>query len=654
MAKKDMNLGNIREKKKQLNDFYSSAGKLSSKQVDNLKKELSTNDRITLSNKEIEESIKKINSNYEDSVKNVEKLKVEQEAEYAIMQKKLGLSDDMMSLYKGINNYQKKLNDYQEKSIVSMRNMRKMNLSEIFSNPLKAMDNFSVGLMNKVIDGTKGTFEFLAKQSQELSGVFENITGDIEQMGNLGANSFNAMGQEIVGLQPAMQETGSSGNSMLEQIQTGALLVDTMGISQIQQGLAGTRGSMVATGATGTGMLAKLRGGFMALGGVAKTVGATILASLGSIAVVMAPILAIQAVVGGLIKMFELMNKFNFGGMAGEFGAAMAQIKQMWKIFEINIMETLEPLEPLFSSIFGGIADMMVGFVDVVTSVFGGFFDGLVSGLGGVKDMGGAFESMIGVVKPLLESIGSVLQPIFEVIGMITGVLMSALIPAFSVIGAIAIPIFEVIGGILKVISWSLGLVMDLMGKWNELTMQLFKPLIKIGEIIKDWIVDKWENFVTGIKLFGEMFETYVIDQWENFVTGIKLFGEMFKTYVIDQWESAIQKVKEFISLILGIELAKEKREEITSGISPTKQAEIERQKYITEREVNFVNRDVDELVGKEAKSTEKNSYNNVVNNKSNQITINNYVKDKKTAREATRNQNRQLNQSFNILAQRG
>jgi len=167
MAKKDMNLENARAKKKSLTDFYQTAGKLSSKQVQNLKKELSSSEQINLSNKEIEDTINRINKKQETTIKNHEKVKVIQEAELKILQQKLGLSDSMMKLYKGLESYQEKLTAFQSKSLSKMRDMKKLDLTEMFKNPMKAMDNFSIGILEGAIN--------LGKYALPLFGIEKGV-----------------------------------------------------------------------------------------------------------------------------------------------------------------------------------------------------------------------------------------------------------------------------------------------------------------------------------------------------------------------------------------------------------------------------------------------------------------------------------------------
>lgn len=368
MAKKNVNLDNMIKRKKELRSYYNDAGKLSSQNVKNLTKELGSSNKIALSNKEIEKSIRKINDEHEKTLKTQEQIKVEQAAQYEILKQQLGLTKEQMNIYVSIENFQNKIQDVNKKSLSVFKNMDSMDFSKIFKNPMAAMDAFSVGLVDKVLNTGKTGF---LKLSQ-------------------GMNLFKG------------------------------------GIKGVIPALGGMKGIL------------------MGLGGV--------LASTG----ILAGILAIQVAVAGVVKMFDVMMKFNFGGIATEFGAAFAQIKNIWKIFEINIMKTLEPIEPIFRELFGGLASFVVTAFSTITEIFGGFFEGFTKSFGDVEKSAGGFKDVFSSLIPILKTMGSTLQPIFSVIGKITGSLFQLLIPAFKLLGAVVPPLLKVIMFALDPIIWAI------------------------------------------------------------------------------------------------------------------------------------------------------------------------------------------------------
>jgi hypothetical protein len=625
MAKKDMNLENARAKKKSLTDFYQTAGKLSSKQVQNLKKELSSSEQINLSNKEIEDTINRINKKQETTIKNHEKVKVIQEAELKILQQKLGLSDSMMKLYKGLESYQEKLTAFQSKSLSKMRDMKKLDLTEMFKNPMKAMDNFSIGILEGAINLGKYALPLfgIEKGVLKLEKSWLGIGDTIKKQQEIGENFIDKIKEPLGAFYKQFLKIKEEGFG--KTIGKGFESMKNMGIDSFQNlrkgfgtsfknmssHFAGFKKGVIpgfkGLGKSGMSAISKIKvglGGMKGLlaGGAKAAVGfgVTLTALAAKFAIVAAPIIAIQAAVAGLIKMFDIMFKFNFGGIAGEFGAAMAKIQHIWKVFEINIMKVLEPLEPLFRDVFGGIADFVVYAMELATDLFTGFFEGFVDSFKGLEDSGEGLKKMFGFMKPLLDTLTEAIKPMYALIGQITGILIQVLVPVLSLIGYIAIPIFKGIGIQLKIVSFLIGGTLSLLQKIGMAFYKMGEPFRELGEKIKEYAIDKI------------------------------------------QW--MIDLVKELISLIPGMDL-EEKTKQAEELNKPKKLEMTSEVDYVMKKEVTVMTNDGNGGTG--------NLYNNN-NQRNNSININNNVNDRRTAIEMSNNQNRQITDAFSIMSLRG
>jgi hypothetical protein len=400
LAKKEMNLDKARQVKSDLTSAYSEMGKLSSSEIGNLQKKISSSEKLAMSNKEIVNTIKNVNKELENSIRLQSELVVKQETEYEIMQKKLGLSDGQMNIYKSLDKYQMGLNQHHAKTINLFKNMQGMNLSKIFSNPMAAMDKLALGMQNKIINVAK-----------------VGVSGSIKGIG------------------------------------------------------------VAAAGA------------------------------LKSFALFTAPLLAIQIVVAGLIKMFDVMMKFNFGGIASQFGVAFAKIEHIWKVFEINIINTLKPLEPLFSEIFGGVADIIVTVVELVTEVFGSFFQGFVDSFKDIEGTSSGFMSVFEQIKPIFEEVAKALEPIFNILGQVTGLLIQSLVPIFKIIGAIALPIFKLIGISLKSMTPILEFIIDLLDKYISYLSDVGDIFMWLSDLFMEYlmpIIEKFSSFMEKFNVFNK------------------------------------------------------------------------------------------------------------------------------------------------------
>lgn len=541
MAKKDMNLDNVRAAKRELGEFYREAGKLSNSNVQNLSKELSNTKQIALSNKEIEAEIKKVNKEYEKKLKLQEQIIVKQETEYEIIQKKLGLNDSFMNFYKGIDKYQKDLNSKHEKTNKLFKDMGGINLSKIFTNPLAAMDNFSLKMINSVL--------------------------------NTGKNAVGGLGKFI--------STATSNKAGL----------------------------------------------FAGLAGAVKGVGASAGVAAIAFAKFTLPLLAIQAVVGGLIKMFDVMMKFNFGGIASQFGVAFAKIEHIWKVFEINIINTLKPLEPMFSEIFGNVADILVTVVTIVTDVFGSFFKGFVDGFGIVEGSTKGFISVFEGIMPVLESVGEVLKPVFEIIGKLTSLLMMALLPQFKLILAVAKPIFKTLEFLLKPVLFVIDLIVKRMEDKMKNMMLLQNVVRGLFSIFKTGLgvimppimnlLDKaFKPMKEIISFIGDIF----MERWSTFVDLLTPISDFFTEKILPP----LEKIKAIIDYTIGF-LAEEGKKDSERGV-------LEREGRVSDMATTInspkISRDV--------------------------ITINNTVDSKDTGLAMARMQKDQLEQAYDMATQRG
>lgn len=510
MAKKDMNLDNMKAREQELNSYYESKGKLANKDIMSLTKELSINKQINLSNKEIEKTLRAINEQRVKGVKSQEKLKVQQELEKKLLQEKLGLNNSMMKVYNSLDSYQGKLNSHLNKTHSLFKGMSGINLKEIFTDPLGSMDKFSGALINKVVNVGKSGLEGMGVTIKGMKGAFNDVkhAGTIFSMqlgedtnkikGNLGG-----VGQMLLGVNNSFRSfTGGAKNGISQLGKAFGGLKG--GVGTVADGFSNLRGIFGnVKGAFGS-FAGGMKGGLTSLAGGVKGLAGTMVASMGSamltLGTVIAPIIAIQVAVAGLVKMFDLMMKFNFGGIASEFGAAVAQIKQIWAVFEISIMDTLEPLEPMFSAIFGGAADLIVSVFGMVTGVFNEFFQGFVDSFGNVEESTGSFKDMFENLKPVFASVTESLKPIFAIIGRITGILMQILVPVIKLLGAIMVPLFKVVELSLMPVYWSFEQIAKVILWIVDYLALLEEPILKLGELMDTYLLEPARKLINYLK----------------------------------------------------------------------------------------------------------------------------------------------------------
>jgi hypothetical protein len=129
-----------------------------------------------------------------------------------------------------------------------------------------------------------------------------------------------------------------------------------------------------------------------------------------------------------IVKVFDVMRKFNVGGI----GTAIARISSLISVLsarlELVIASVGQKLGPVLSGIFRGIEKVIVPIFNVLTTFITSFVDGLATAFGDTNEMGKTFLSIFSSIGQILSGLTPAISFLAKVIGTVLGVAIKVIV----------------------------------------------------------------------------------------------------------------------------------------------------------------------------------------------------------------------------------
>jgi len=172
-----------------------------------------------------------------------------------------------------------------------------------------------------------------------------------------------------------------------------------------------------------SGFLAGLKGAFKSLGASIKVV-----ASVLGKALVTTGIGALIVAIGSIVKIFDVMKKFNIGGIGTEIGKITSMVSVLVAKLDLTLAKMSQKLAPILKGIFKGIEKIIVPIFNLIGSVFNSVIDGLVAGFGNVNDAGKSFKSLFSSIGELIKGLTPAISFLAKVMGSLLGFAINVII----------------------------------------------------------------------------------------------------------------------------------------------------------------------------------------------------------------------------------
>lgn len=270
------------------------------------------------------------------------------------------------------------------------------------------------------------------------------------------------------------------------------------------------------------------------------------------------------------------------------------------------LWQEIQPLVAMLGAVLMAIVNIVLGVVEhgikPVFNALGGFIGGIIQVIQGgiqiltgiIQGVKGAFQVVIGIVqtvvgvikgiftgdwsmagdgfKRIIDGLKGMFEGIQNIIGGFVNILKGAWDAVYAIVsGAIGLVIgivrgfiqgiigffewlYDVLVGhsivpdlmkaILGLFQWLLNMALAPIRALVDLVVGAWNWIFQKGREIFQWIKDKWNDFVTGIKIIWDIYSKMIGEAWGRFWGGIRDFFAGIARWIKEKWDEFWQNIE--------------------------------------------------------------------------------------------------------------